>query len=189
MISATEIHRMSRQELAELLQGGQPIDPEAIADREFKGTSLGLPGIVEKLTWKKFKKVFCRDQKTGALRGWNVRLEQNGLQEPCVPLKLSGGRPKTFGHYQVLPLSGYRPPLPVPHGLMLDYGRGGNKRHDPAGRLRDPIVALERGNAELLLGWTYLDLGLRRVGTPSYFTLELDGPLTHRVLPPRQFQG
>jgi len=176
---------MSRQQLAELMQRGHAIDPDAIADREFKGTSLGLPGIVEKLTWKKFKKVFCRDQKTGALRGWNVRLEQNGPDEPCVPQR-SDGRPKTFGHYQVRPLSGYHPPLLVPRGLMLDYGLGGNKRHDPVGRLRDPIVALEEGNAELLLGWTYLDLGLRRVGTPSYFTLELDGPLSHRVLPPLQ---
>jgi hypothetical protein len=36
---------------------------------------------------------------------------------------------------------------------------------------------------ERLLGWTYLDLGVGRVGTPSYFVLEREGPLGY--VPPR----
>ena len=56
---------------------------------------------------------------------------------------------------------------------------------DPVRRLRDPLVALNPGDPSLLLGWTYLDLGLGlRLGTPSFFSLELDGPLTHSAAAP-----
>ncbi|RLB64229.1 MAG: hypothetical protein DRI90_05055, partial [Deltaproteobacteria bacterium] len=62
----------------DLLTSGHSIDPRQLDDVEYRGISLGLPAIVEKLTWKKFKKVFHRDPATGVLRGWNVRMEQNG---------------------------------------------------------------------------------------------------------------
>ena len=50
-----------------------------------RGTSLGLPALVEKLTWKTFQKTFYRDPRTGRLLGWNVRLEQDGLDAPSRP--------------------------------------------------------------------------------------------------------
>jgi hypothetical protein len=62
-------------------------------------------------------------------------------------------------------------------GLLLDYGLGGNGALDPTSLVRDPIVALTPGSADVLLGWTYLDLGFARVGTPSYFLLERHAPL------------
>ena len=62
---------------------------------------------------------------------------------------------------------------------MIDYGLGDNPRLDPIRRGRDPLVALEKGSVERLLGWTYLDLGVGRVGTPSYFLLEREGPLSY----------
>jgi hypothetical protein len=34
------------------------------------------------------------------------------------------------------------------------------------------------GSSDALLGWSYVDLGAWRVGTPSYFTLERDRPLS-----------
>ena len=147
----------------------------------------GLPGWIERLSWKTFQKVFHRDPKTGALRGWNVRLKQTGLDGESVPLTNRQGEPRTFGHYHVVPLTSR--PLPrrrrLERGLLIDYGLGRNGRLDPIGRLRDPIVAVNPDSAELLLGWTYADLGLARVGTPSFFTLEREGPLSHRVAPPR----
>jgi hypothetical protein len=179
------ILELDRASLRRLLRAGHPIEPSALDDTEYDGVSLGLPSVVERLTWKKFRKVFHRDPRTGALRGWNVRVEQNGLVQPWTP-RWRGGAPLTFGHYRVTIGRGVPMPERCDQGLLLDYGRGGNRRGDPIGLLRDPLVALEPGDARLLLGWTYLALGPRQVGTPSYFLLTRAGPLSHRVEPPRR---
>jgi len=184
MLSAHDVIRMSRREFAELLACGHPVEVAALEDRELKGTALGLPRFIEALTWKKFRKVFHRDPATGVLRGWNVRLEQNGLGAPDVP-QLRQGLPRTFGHYEVVPLAGYKIPRRCGPGLMLDYGRGGNPWWDPTALMRDPIVAVNAGSSALLLGWSYLDLGIGCIGTPSFFCLERDIPLSHRVKRPR----
>ncbi len=157
---AADLLTLSRAELHRLLAQGHPIEPEALDDREYRGISLGLPAWVDALTWKKFKKVFHRDRTTGVLRGWNVRMVQNGIDAPFVPLR-RGGQPATFGHFRV---------VSQPARLLLDYGRA---------RLRDPLVALEPGRADLLLGWSYIDLGLAQLPTPSFFSLERDIPLSH----------
>jgi hypothetical protein len=169
---------MRRRELAEALGAGHPIDPRALDDAQYRGVSLGLPGWLERLTWKKFRKTFHRDPESGALRGWNVRLVQNGLDAPDEPMT-RGDRAMTFGHYEVVDPGGA-----VPNGvrgLLIDYGRGGNGALDPAGRMRDPLVALEPGSVDRLLGWSYLDLGFATIGTPSYFLLVRDGPLVDVV--------
>ena len=76
-------------------------------------------------------------------------------------------------------------PRPCNRGLLLDYGLGGNPPWDPLSRMRDPIVALAPGRSDLLLGWSYLDLGRIDVPTPSFFLLERERPLGHRVARPR----
>ncbi len=181
---ASDLLTLSRGALMDLLTSGHPIDPRQLDDVEYRGISLGLPSIVEKLTWKKFKKVFHRDPATGVLRGWNVRMEQNGLEAPWVPLT-KGGKQVTFGHYQVVDPAGYPMPTGCDRGLLIHYGLGGNRRWDATARLRDPIVALHPDRVDLLFGWSYLDLGIKQVPTPSFFSLERDVPLTHRVDPPR----
>ncbi len=139
---------------------------------------------MDKLAWKTFKKTFHRDPETGHLRGWNVRLEQHGIDAPCVPMQKNGA-PLTFGHYRVVDAAGYRMPKPASRGLMIDYGLGGNPLLDFTRRMRDPLLAVNPGKTDLLIGWSYVDLGFVRFGTPSFFTLEYDGPLSHRVAPPR----
>lgn len=166
------------RELRALLAGGHAIDPRALDDREYRGISLGLPHFVEALTWKTFKKVFHRDPKTQRLRGWNVRMRQQGIDGPWEPL-MKDGAPVTFGHYEVTDATAENVPARCDRGLLIDYGRGDNRRLDPIRWLRDPVVSLEAGSVELLLGWSFVDLGFRRVSTPSYFCLERDTPLTH----------
>jgi len=180
---AREFVDLPRAELARLLREGHPIDPAAIADFVYRGTSLGIPSWVEQLAWKVFAKTFHREPATGVLRGWNVRIRQQGLDGPLDPL-LRRGRPLTFGHFRVAACDEYVMPVAV-RGLMLDYGRGGNARLDPTARLRDPVVALTPGSVDVLLGWSYLDLGVARIGTPSYFLLERHAPLADPVAPPR----
>jgi hypothetical protein len=174
-IDRARILSMSRRELRALLRAGHAIDPRALDDQEYRGIALGLPDWMVRLSWKTFQKTFHRDPSTGALRGWNVRIEQRGLDAASVPL-VRRGAPFTFGHYRVVDL----PPRPVPRGLaaglLIDY--------TPAGGLggacvRDPLVAVNAGSVELLLGWTYFDLRIVRIGTPSYFILERERPLGH----------
>src|SRR6185369_2437092 len=126
MRTAAELHAMSRRELMRVLCEGHPIDAKELDDTEYLGTSLGLPAIAVRLSWKTFKKVFHRDPVTGHLRGWNVRLVQ-GDPEGAAPRPMTkGGEPRTFGHYRVVPAAGYRMPAPCDQALVIDYGLGGN---------------------------------------------------------------
>lgn len=175
---------LPRPALMKLLRGGHPIAPGALDDWEYRGVSLGLPRFVERLTWKTFQKTFHRDPATGALRGWNVRIEQRGLDAESVALT-RGGAPFTFGHYRVVPGADVRSPEGCDRGLMIHYGLGGNAPLDPMGRVRDPIVALNEGSADLLLGWSYVDVAGLLVHTPTFFVLERERRLGHVAAPPR----
>lgn len=143
---------MSGRELRAALDAGHPIDPSALDDSRYRGISLGLPAFVDRLFWKTFEKTFHRDG--DALRGWNVRLEQTGLDGPIEAMR-KGELPKTFGHYTVREGSGR---LELVYGAMVD-----------------PLVALEEGDVTWLLGRSDL-LG---IPTPSYFLLERIGELTY----------
>lgn len=181
--TAQQLWGLGADALLDVLQAGHPIDPLSIEDRTYRGVSLGLPGVIEKLTWKTFQKVFVNDE--DGLRGWNVRLEQDGVDAPSR-VKIRGGEPRTFGHFQVRATTQddralYRGrSLFLHQALMLDYGLGGNGL-DPISMLRDPIVAVEGDDSRLLLGWSFLHLGPANVPTPSFFTLEDEGPRTHFV--------
>jgi hypothetical protein len=157
------------------LASGFAIDPRALDGATYRGTSLGLPALVDKVAWKTFQKTFHRDPATRELRGWNVRLEQDGVDAPSRPRRGSDGNPITFGHFQVVSAHGRRVPGGVEQGLLLDYGKGASSPLDPLARLRDPIVAIEAGAVDLLLGWSYLEMGPLRIRTPSFFTLEREG--------------
>jgi hypothetical protein len=183
-MTAGDLLSLDRRSLRGLLADGYPVDPDAIAGWQYRGVSLGLPAWVDRLAWKTFVKAFHRDPGARDVRGWNVRIEQTGLGGPIVP-RVRGGGPMTFGHFRVVDPAGYRMPAHADRGLLLDYGLGGNASLDPTSRVRDPIVALAAGSADLLLGWTYLDLGALRLGTPSFFSLERAAPVEEVASPPR----
>lgn len=155
---------------------GHPVDPDALAGWAYRGTSLGLPRFVEKLTWKTFQKTFYRAPASGRLLGWNVRLEQDGLDAPSRP-KRRRGVPVTTWHYEVISPDGVRAPRGFDRGLIIDYGRAKNPLYDTIRIAKDPLVAVEPGNPDLLLGVTYLTLGPLCVETPTYFLLEREHPL------------
>ncbi len=185
-MNTTELLSLSRPELAQQLALGHAIDPAALDDSEYRGVSLGLPRFIERLTWKVFKKAFHRDGKTGRLRGWNVRLEQDGIDAPARDM-LQGGRRVTFGHFEVR-AADHGEPRDVSQSLVLDYALGKNARLDPTAIVLDYLVAVEPGNAELLLGRLALDLRAARINTPSYFILERDAPLAELASPARPLQ-
>ncbi len=135
--------------------------PISRLEGQFRGVSLGLWGWVESLAWKTFVKCFHRDPAGGEIRGWNMRIHQDGLEAPVRPM-LRGGEPIIFGHYVVVEVEG---------GVVLDYGLGRNPWYDPGQLVRDPLVALD-AEGDRLLGFTTVAVGSWRVPTPSYFMLE-----------------
>lgn len=165
--SASALLSASRRDLYHVLATGHPIAEGSLDDTEYRGISVGLPRWAERFSWKTFRKTFHRDPKTGRLRGWNVRMEQTGIEGPSVH-KNRNGAPWVWGHYSV-ERSG--------DATMINYGVPENSFL--LRRMRDPIVALEAGSSDALLGVSYLDFGWFRVLTPTYFVLLREGPLSY----------
>lgn len=157
MIAPASLRTRTQRELAAVMLAGRRFDPDAVAGWMYRGTSIGLPALVERLTWVKFAKVFHREP--GGVRGWNMRIEQDALDRPWRP-KLRGGRPITFGAFDVVAERG---------DIVLDY----RAERGLLRVLRDPIVALD-DRADVLFGRSLLALGPCTVTTPSYFVLERD---------------
>lgn len=178
-----ELLALDRKALMQALQGGSAIDPQKLEGWCYHGVSMGMPAWFDRLLWKTFRKTFHRDPKTGVLRGWNVRMQQTGLDGPRVPMQ-KNGEPFTFGHYLVGPAAGRRMPIDCPQALLLDYGNAGNAFFDVARFMGAPIVSLDGDRADLLLGWEFLELGPLRIGTWAFWSLERDEPLRHVVEPP-----
>ena len=188
-LTLSDLLRMKRPELADVMSAGHPIDPDELAGYEYKGVGHGLPTFVEeKLLWKTFKKTFYADPERGVVRGWNMRIEQTGIDGDYLPM-LRHGRPITFGHYVVHPatLNGKarRMPRPWSQALFLDYGNAGNTLTDPALPMRAPLVAVNAGSADLLLGWDYVQFGRFQIPTPAYWSLTRDCELREVVVPPK----
>lgn len=176
MSIARALRRAPRSVLREHLVQGHPIDASALEGYAYRGTSLGLPALAAKLTWKTFQKTFYRDEPTGRLLGWNVRLHQDGLDAPSRPL-LREGRPVCVWHYEVIEPRGVPMPAGFDRGLIIDYARADNPLFASVRWMKDPLVALSPGNYDELLGVSYAVLGGRCVETPTYFTLERE----HRI--------
>ena len=149
------------------LRAGHAIEEGALDDTEYLGISVGMPRFVERLTWKTFTKTFHRDPETRELRGWNVRMQQTGVEGDAIPIERDGA-PFTWGHYRVYAEA---------RRMMIDYGVAGNPFF--VSRMRDPLVAVAPGDPNVLLGVSYFDLGLFRILTPTYFVLVRRGPITH----------
>ncbi len=100
-----------------------------------------------------FRKTFARDEATGDVRGWNVRMEQHGVDGARIPLAVWRGEPITFGHHPVRSASGLRFPKGWSGAHFHDYGIAGNRRSDPAALGDTPLVAVSAGSQDLPLGW------------------------------------
>lgn len=177
--------QLLRADLAELrrrLVDGRAVDPRALEGFSYRGTSLGLPRVVERLTWQTFQKTFWRHPGSGRLLGWNVRLQQDGLDAPSRPKVTRAGEPRTTWHYQVLRAE--EAPLPngwprdLRHGLIIDYGRATNQLADTVRFVKDPLVDVGDGSGDVLLGVSVATLLGLVVETPTYFLLERDGPIS-----------
>lgn len=175
MITREDLWEMSRAELGATLAAGHPIDLEALRG-PYRGVSLGLGGLIERLSWKTFRKRFERGAGAGDIIGHNERLRQTGLHGPAEPMRDRRGKIKSFGPFRVAPLPPGGSPFHCRAGVLLDYSAF-LPSYSPLSKLRDPLVAVNEGSSELLLGASYLAIG-NGIKTPSYFTLEPERPST-----------
>ena len=177
-ITLDDLQRMGSRELRAIMDRAHPLDLDALADTTYQGVDLSLPGWATRLLWKTFRKTFHRDPRTGALRGWNVRMEQHGVDGARVPMT-KGGRAWTFGHYEVRPADGLRFPRGWHGAHYLDYGVVGNP--GPERFAWAPLVAVNEGDSSLLLGWEVVKLGGLLVPLPDDWALRREGPLDEVV--------
>lgn len=180
-MNADDLFGKRPRELRDAFRDGYAITPDDIAGYAYRGVSLGLPDIAVRLTWLTFQKIFVKDEERGMVRGFNVRLEQNGRHAASVPRTRGAGEPWTFGHFAVVSAKG-RTKAEWERGVLLDYGAFTASRLPSP---QDPVVSLRPDSADLLLGFTYLAVGRARLATPSWFTLEREGPATIDASPTR----
>jgi hypothetical protein len=164
-MKARELWSLSNRELARVLAEGDAVDPDALAGSSFRGVSLGLPRLLERLTWKTFRKSFRRT--ASGVDGLNVRLVQNGL-DGTPTARTKRGVDVTFGPFAVEPLPADGTPFGCRAGAVFHYGKRHPSWH-PMACVRDVVVALDD---DTLLGALYLEIGSFTLRTPSYFTLE-----------------
>jgi hypothetical protein len=177
LLTMTDAQRM------EIVRRAYPIDPSTLDDTQYLGIDLSLPDWVHKLLWTTFRKTFHRDPATGVLRGWNVKLEQTGIHGPKTPKKRRNGTQLSFGHYQLRSAKGLKFPRGWSGENYLDYGVAGNPVLDVAKLGYCPLVAVNEGSSDLLLGWEVFKLGPLFIPLTDFWLLVREGPL-ERIEPP-----
>ena len=174
--------RLSRHELSLRLRAGRTVEPSALEGFLYRGTALGLPRVVERLTWRTFQKAFWRHPESGRVLGWNVRLHQDGLDAPSRAQTTRGGAPVTTWYYELLRAEDAALPPAWPralrHGLVIDYARAKNPMLDAVHLVKDPLVDVGDGCGEHLLGVSYLVVPGMCVPTPTFFLLEREAPIS-----------
>lgn len=185
LLTLDDLLTMDRHQLRGLIDRAHPLDHDVLLGRQYLGIDLSLPPLVNRLLWKTFRKTFVRDEVTGGLRGWNVRMEQRGWDPdtPQEPRTTPDGQPWTFAHYAVADARGKRFPGGWSGSDVLDYGVMGN----PLGEALayTPLVAVNPGDMELLLGWEIFKVGPLFLPLPDFWALRYDGPVQHVVPAPR----
>ncbi len=184
-LTLEDLMKLDSKALHAALLRGHPLDTDALAGRMYLGVDLSLPGWARRLLWHTFRKTFVRDEESGEVRGWNVKMEQRGVDGPRVPRTRGDGRQVTFGHYRVRRAHGDFPGQ-YRGTHYLDYRAAGNLRRDLAGLGHTPLVAVNEGSQALLLGWEVFRVGPTFLPMPLYWALRDEGPLDIVVEPPRR---
>jgi len=176
ILTLDDLLKMSHQERKQVMMAAHPFDADALDKTMYRGIDLSLPKIMNMILWKTFRKTFIRDDKTGEIRGWNVRMEQTGWEGPGAPKKKKG-KQISFGHYRVRSAKGIKWPGGWAGEQYLDYGIAGNHWYDPGAPGFCPLVAVNQGRNDLLLGWEIVKFGPLWVPLRDFWALKLEGPL------------
>jgi hypothetical protein len=176
ILTLDDLLKMSQSERRQVIMNAHPFDADALDKTMYRGIDLSLPKIMNMILWKTFRKTFIRDEKSGDIRGWNVRMEQTGWDGAGVPQK-KNGKQISFGHYRVRPAKGIKWPGGWVGEQYLDYHVAGNYWYDPGAPGFCPLVAVNKGRNDLLLGWEIVKFGPIWIPLPDFWALRLEGPL------------
>lgn len=174
----------SKEELESIMKLGVPPSIESLAGFEFKGyNTFNLTDI---LGIRKFKKGFFKPKHSLhpgiQLEGYNVKVVQNMLGEPWIPV-LKKNKKIIHGYYVVYPVSLKEIDNYYPNALLLNYGLSKlNPIYDPSRLLRDYLVQVYENNPDLLVGKAYISLGKLRKFV-SFFVLERENKIEIDNLP------
>lgn len=174
-IELKDLLNMNKDQVADVFRNGHPLDLNQVENNQYFGIDLGMPGWFHKYFWLTFRKTFYRDPQSGILRGWNVKLEQQGINGPRVPKKNKDGSEKTFAHYHVQSAKGLKFPKGWQGADFLNYLASPNKFGEGTGYC--PIVAINEGDMNLLLGWEVFKYGPFFVPLNDYWVLVKEGPI------------
>ncbi len=181
--SFTSLAKSSDKDLEYAMRSGVTPALDGLVGYEFKG--YNVPLITRLLGFRKFKKGFFLDEgqdpAQGEISGYNVMVEQNGLEDPWIA-RPSEANPRRHSFFRVYPVRKSDPDNLYPNALLLNYGLGGNAAWNPASLLRDYLVQVDPENPDLLLGKAYIALGGMRV-FPSFFVLERHNEASYRRRP------
>ncbi|MFH1130976.1 MAG: hypothetical protein V1754_06550 [Pseudomonadota bacterium] len=163
------ICRSDKGTLERLLSEGFAPALESLRGWEFRGYNVN-PGTAI-LGFRKFKKGFFADPDNSTfLKGYNVKVVQNCLQEPWVE-KRKDGNAIRHSYYEVYPVRAAGPDNLYLNSLFLNYGIAGKPVWDPSCTIRDYLVQVSEKNENLLLGKAYVALGSVRI-VGGFFVLE-----------------
>ena len=151
---------------------GTPLPLSDLKPGRYRGVSLGLPRVAERLSWKTFVKTVEVDD-SGRLHGWNERLEQDWDAPDPLALaprtKVKNGAPFRFGFYGFSTTPADKPGA---GGALIDYRLGDNPLLDPISRMVDPLVCLTPGDPTVLISRSYAVVGDAWIPTPTWFVLQ-----------------
>jgi hypothetical protein len=180
MTTLEALMRMDRAALREVMRTGRPIDRAGVSGQQYLGVALQLPEPLPRLLWRTFRKTFVADG--DRIRGWNVRMRQNGVDGPAEPLTDRQGAPLTFGHYVLTRDDRFPLTDGWPCRDVLDYSIAGNAWYDLGRFGYCPMVSVNDDGSELLLGWEVFRVAGLTAPLPTWFALRRQGPV-HAVLP------
>jgi len=167
-----ELDGLSQAGLKARFEQGRPLARADLLEGRYRGVSLGLPRVAERLSWKTFVKTILPDGK-GGLGGFNVKLEQDwGAADPLALAprpQRKDGEPVRFGFYGISQTPADKPGS---GGVLIDYRLGDNPTLDPMSMVVDPLVEVTPGDPTLLISRSYVVLGGRWMPTPTWFVLQ-----------------
>lgn len=108
-------------------------------------------------------------------------MEQRGIHGAQVPLRTKSGEPRTFAHYRIRSADGIRWPKGWKGRHYFDYSIAGNPFAEALAAT--PVVAVNEGSSDLVLGWEIFRVGGVFIAPPLYWAIQVDGPVDHVAAP------
>jgi len=151
---ALDLWRLNSSTLKEFMNKGTEPDKDFLSGYLYRGLNVGfLARLIGRRKFIKYFKDFPISSLLAFL-GNNFMVKQNDPDEEYIKL-FKDGSPIPEGYFLIEVAEDNREWNHYQDAIFLDYGKGNNKRYQPAKLLRDYLVQPFPGNKEILLGHAY----------------------------------